>query len=217
MLNPDHLTFRRSSGDAILPFDTWCNSRYGFEVTARHGCESIRRGTLSMKPGLVSVIAIAAVLAACKATAPGGVESKVLQEAKEVTIGGKDWKSPVSDTADAQKMGAEHFQHHCQICHGLDGQNTGVPFADKMSPPVANLASPDVQKYADGQLKWIIQNGIRLTGMPAWQGTLDEDEMWHIVLYIRHRPPKGSLGSPAIYREEAEEHAHEHEKEKKQK
>jgi len=84
----------------------------------------------------------------------------------------------VPDTEDAQKSGAEHFQHHCQICHGLDGQNTGVPFAEKMSPPVANLAAKDIQDYTDGQLKWIIENGIRHTGMPAWKGILEDDEMW---------------------------------------
>jgi hypothetical protein len=75
-----------------------------------------------------------------------------------------------------------------------------------MSPPVADLGSQDVQKYSDGQLKWIIQNGIRFTGMPGWQGILDDDEMWHVVAYLRHLPPKGSLGAPAVFKEEEEEH-----------
>ena len=97
------------------------------------------------------------------------------------------------------KEGAWHFQHHCQICHGLDGHNSGVPFADKMSPAVADLAEKDVQEYTDGQLKWIIENGIRFTGMPGWKGILDDQEMWHIVHFIRHLPAKGSLGAPAIY------------------
>jgi mono/diheme cytochrome c family protein len=134
------------------------------------------------------------------------VETKVAQETKELTIGGKDWTNPVVDTKDAQKAGAEHFQHHCQICHGLDGQNTGVPFAETMSPKVADLAAPEIQKYSDGQLKWIIENGIRLTGMPAWKNVPEDDEMWKIVRYIRHLPAKGSLGEPAIYKIEHLEH-----------
>ena len=155
---------------------------------------------------LFTSLAILSVLLGCRANQPNQVEGKVAQETKEITIGGKDVPNPVPDSADSQKTGAEHFRHHCQICHGLDGQNTGVPFATKMSPPVANLASPEIQQYADGQLKWIIENGIRLTGMPAWKGTLDDEEMWQIVRYLRHLPPKGSLGTPPIYREEEEEH-----------
>jgi mono/diheme cytochrome c family protein len=102
----------------------------------------------------------------------------------------------------------EHFGHHCGICHGLDGEATGVPFADKMSPPVPSLSSKDVQDYEDGQLKWIIENGINPSGMPAWKGILDDEEMWKVVNFIRHRPPKGSLGTPEVYKEEQEEHEH---------
>ena len=161
-----------------------------------------------MRWQVLATLGLAAFLIGCKADAPGNVESKVAQEAKEVTIGGKDWANPIPDTEAAQKEGAEHFQHHCQICHGLDGQNTGVPFAEKMSPPVANLASSDIQKYADGQLKWIIENGIRLTGMPAWKGILEDDEMWKITRFLRHLPAKGSLGTPSVFRQEIQEHEH---------
>src|SRR5215475_10474113 len=159
----------------------------------------------------IGAVLLALVLAGCKAGEPGKVEKSVVQEIKhEVTIGGKDVKNPVPDTPDAAKEGGEHFQHHCQICHGLDGQNTGVPFASKMAPPVADLSTKDVQEYADGQLKWIIENGIKPSGMPGWKGILDDNEMWNIVHYIRHLPAKGSLGAPPIFKEEAEEHEHMH-------
>jgi mono/diheme cytochrome c family protein len=147
-------------------------------------------------------------LTGCKASPPGTMESSVAIAFKKIAIGGKSWKNPVPDTEEAVKTGAEHFQHHCQVCHGLDGHNTGVPFAGKMSPPVVDLGEKDVQQYKDGQLKWIIQNGIRFTGMPGWNGILDEDEMWHVVRYIRHLPPKGSLGAPVVYKESEEEHEH---------
>lgn len=163
-----------------------------------------------------STVGIALIVAAvaCKASAPSPVENKVAQEAKELVIGGKDTPNPVADNETARKSGAEHFQHHCQICHGLDGQNTGVPFADKMSPPVANLAMDDIQKYTDGQLKWIIENGIRMSGMPGWKGILEDDEMWKVVRYIRHLPAKGSLGTPAVYAKEAEQHSHTQQKQR---
>jgi mono/diheme cytochrome c family protein len=85
------------------------------------------------------------------------------------------------------------------VCHGLDGQNTGVPFADKMSPPVPQLTSNDVQAYTDGQLHSIIQNGISPSGMPASKSVFGDEEIWELVLYIRHLPPKGSLGEPEVY------------------
>jgi len=152
---------------------------------------------------------VALAIAGCKAGEPGKMETKVMTEVKHtVTIGGKDWKNPTPDTAQVAKEGGEHFQHHCQVCHGLDGQGTGVPFATKMSPPVADLTSKDVQDYTDGQLKWIVENGIGPSGMPGWKGILDDDEMWKVVRYMRHLPPKGSLGIPAVYKEEAEEHEH---------
>ena len=151
-----------------------------------------------------------ALLLSCKAReGPRNIESTIAKEVKQkITIGGKEWKNPIPDTAESEKAGGEHFQHHCMICHGLDGHATGVPFANKMDPPVPDLSSRDIQGYADGQLKWIIQNGIAPSGMPGWNGILNDDEMWNIVNYLRHLPPPGSLGAPAVYTEAEEEHAH---------
>lgn len=159
--------------------------------------------------------AVLAFLLGCGVTKPGSIESRVAKEIKSnVTIGGKDDKNPIAYSEAVAKEGGEHFQHHCQICHGLDGQNTGVPFAEHMSPPVPDLTSKDVQDYKDGQLRWIIQNGIAPSGMPAWKGILDDDEMWKIVHYIRHLPPKGSLGAPSIFEEKDEEHKKMHDESK---
>lgn len=157
----------------------------------------------------IAALGFALALMGCKAGAPSGVEKTVMTDIKhKVTIGGKDDKNPQPDTSDVVKEGAEHFQHHCQICHGLDGQNTGVPFAAKMDPPVADLSSKDIQDYTDGQLKWIITNGIGPSGMPGWKGILTDEEMWNMVRFLRHLPAKGSLGDPPVYKEEAEEHEH---------
>ncbi|MBZ5630368.1 MAG: cytochrome c [Acidobacteriia bacterium] len=157
---------------------------------------------------MVFIVAVIALLASCRAQAPGGAEAALVKEIKKETIGGKDWKNPLPDTPENQRTGAEHFQHHCQICHGLDGHNTGVPFADAMSPPVADLGDKSVQAYSDGQLKWIIQNGIRFTGMPGWSGVLDDNEQWAAISYIRHLPAKGSLGPPPVYQEAEDKHTH---------
>jgi cytochrome c553 len=154
----------------------------------------------------------AALLACgCRVSKPGDVETKLTKEVKhKMTVGGKDVPNPLPGTEENIAEGREHFGHHCGICHGLDGQSTGVPFADRMSPPVPNLTSKGVQDYADGQLKWIMDNGINPSGMPSWKGILNDDEMWKIVEYLRHLPAKGSLGIPDVYKEEQEQHEHAH-------
>lgn len=155
----------------------------------------------------LSLVLCILLMAGCKVSQPGNVETSIMKDIKRtVTIGDKDKKSPIASTPDAIKEGGEHFQHHCQICHGLDGHATGVPFAEKMSPPVPDLGDKDIQEYTDGQLHWIIENGIAPSGMPAWKGILDDDEMWKAVLYIRNLPQKGSLGAPPIFSEAEEEH-----------
>ncbi len=114
-------------------------------------------------------------------------------------VGNKDAKNPITTTPAALASGREAFGHYCVVCHGLDGQATGVPFATRMSPPIPSLLSADVQSYTDGQLKWIIDNGVAPSGMPASKGILNDDEIWSIVVYLRHLPPAGSLGDPEMY------------------
>jgi len=147
-----------------------------------------RRALLSI--GCAAVMA----LSGCRVTTPGRAESGLAEWTKKhVTVQGKDDRNPLPDSAETLKAGKEAFGHYCIVCHGLDGQNTGVPFAENLSPPVPSLASREVQGYSDGQLKWIIANGIAPSGMPASNGILNDDEMWSIVLYLRHLPPAGSL------------------------
>jgi S-disulfanyl-L-cysteine oxidoreductase SoxD len=156
---------------------------------------------------VISVVALICVLllCACKATPPGTFETSVVSSAKhKLFVGNRKGKNPLTPTAENIAQGKENFAHYCVACHGLDGQNTGVPFADRMSPPVPVLASASTQSYTDGQLKWIIDNGIFPSGMPASKGILNGDEIWSIVLYIRHLPPAGSLGEPAMYSDASE-------------
>jgi mono/diheme cytochrome c family protein len=149
------------------------------------------------------LLLLMAFTAGCKASPPGRWETAVVTHAKHwVFIGGKDAKNPLTATPEHIAEGKESFSHYCVACHGLDGQNTGVPFAENMAPPVPSLASPTVQSYTDGQLKWVIDNGLFPSGMPASKGILTDEEIWSTVLYIRHLPAAGSLGEPAMYRDE---------------
>jgi len=149
---------------------------------------------------IAALLALAALGAGCKATPPGKWETSLMTKIKhKVSVGGKNEKNLLADTRENIAYGLDNFKHYCVVCHGLDGQNTGVPFADAMSPPVPLLTSKEVQSYADGQLKWVIDNGVKPSGMPASKGILTDTEIWSIVIYLRHLPPAGSLGDPVAY------------------
>ena len=140
------------------------------------------------------------VLTGCRVTPPGRAESAVIQWSKHtITVKGTHDKNPIAATVDNIEAGKQAFASYCVGCHGRDGQNTGVPFAGSISPPIPSLSSAEVQRYSDGQLKWIIENGPSPSGMPAARGILNDDDIWTIVVYLRHLPPAGSLGEPRAY------------------
>lgn len=151
---------------------------------------------------LVTIVLLGAVLLAdgCKAGPAGRFETTIMTAVKHrVSIGNRNEKNPLQATRENIAAGQKAFDHYCIACHGLDGQNTGVPFARRMSPPVPPLTSASVQSYTDGQLKAVIDDGIAPSGMPSSKGILSDREIWATVVYIRNLPPVGSLGEPDMY------------------
>jgi mono/diheme cytochrome c family protein len=149
---------------------------------------------------LVSALTPLMVMMGCKADPPGRAEHTVMTWAKHsLFVHDKSERNPLQSSSDNVAEGKEAFTHYCVACHGMDGQNTGVPFADRMLPPVPSLASSEIQSYTDGQLKWVIDNGIGPSGMPGSKGILSDEEIWSMVLFIRRLPPVGSLGDPPMY------------------
>ena len=148
---------------------------------------------------LVWLAFIAVACFGCKAKPPSKPELRVMWSVKHRIVGNKADKNPLPATPQTVSDGKEAFSHYCAACHGLDGQNTGVPFADRLAPPVPSLASNEVQQYTDGQLKRVIDEGIWPSGMPGSKGILSDDEIWSIVMFIRHLPKAGSLGEPEMY------------------
>jgi cytochrome c len=145
-------------------------------------------------------VVLSLLFTGCRVSTPGKWETSTLTRIKHsVTVRGKSVRNPLSSSPETIASGQDAFSHYCVACHGLDGQNTGVPFADRMSPPVPSLKSAAVQSYTDGQLKWIVENGISPSGMPASKGILTDKEIWSIVTYMRHLPEAGSLGEPQMY------------------
>ena len=92
--------------------------------------------------------------------------------------------TPVELSDENLLEGGERYNHHCAVCHDLEG-DADSDFAEAFNPPVADITSEEVQRYSNGQLKWIVDNGIRFTGMPGWKSIIDEGTQWKIVYYMR--------------------------------
>ena len=94
---------------------------------------------------------------------------------------------PVSDAV--IKEGMEHFADHCATCHGNDGRGD-TEMGRGLYPRAPDMRLPATQNLSDEELFYIIENGVRLTGMPAWStGTKEgETSSWHLVHFIRHLP-----------------------------
>jgi len=80
-----------------------------------------------------------------------------------------------------------HFVEHCSVCHALDGSGNTV-FGRNMYPKVPDLRDSQTQNLTDGELYYVISNGVRFTGMPAFGGEDSPEEIWKLVLFIRRLP-----------------------------
>lgn len=108
--------------------------------------------------------------------------------------------NPFRPTPENLRAGQGDFEEHCSTCHGLDGSGENRFEAD-FYPPVVKLTD-DAQKWSDGELYFIIANGISMTGMPGFGKSHDPKEIWGMVLWVRHLaqlspPEKEALESRA--------------------
>jgi mono/diheme cytochrome c family protein len=91
---------------------------------------------------------------------------------------------PPSNLQESIAEGDKLYASDCSMCHGSDG-HTPSDFGRWMYPRASDLTSPLVQRYSNRELFWIVKNGIRLSGMPAFGRVESEDHIWHLVNYLR--------------------------------
>ena len=122
---------------------------------------------------------------------PGPVEEFVARRVRNMAVARRahSLTSPVQSSDDVIAGGRAHFADHCAVCHANNGSGD-TPMARGMWPKVPDLRLAATQDLADGELFWIIENGIRFTGMPGWgTGTKEgEEASWHLVHFIRRLP-----------------------------
>jgi mono/diheme cytochrome c family protein len=105
--------------------------------------------------------------------APGRFETAVARRLRCFSIPGeaKAEKNPVSSSPALLQESARHFADHCASCHANDDMRLAA-----------------TQQLSDGELYYVIHNGIRWTGMPAWGASGDDQDSWKLVVFIRHLP-----------------------------
>ena len=96
-------------------------------------------------------------------------------------------RNPFTSSAGLLRESARHFADHCASCHGNDGIGA-TEMGRNFFPRVPDMRAEATQRLSDGELYYLIHNGIRWTGMPAWGDPDSDSDSWKLVLFIRHLP-----------------------------
>jgi mono/diheme cytochrome c family protein len=160
-------------------------------VLAAYGFSLVRRGFSAKDP-------------------PSAMEFSVARTVRNISLAAhtRGLENPLPATPENIHEGLEHFADHCAFCHSIDGSGDSE-IGRNLYPKPPDLRQPLTQGLTDGEIFTIIANGVRLTGMPASDHSVEDN--WRLVLFVRHLP---SLS--AVEREEMEhimpssEHDQEH-------
>jgi mono/diheme cytochrome c family protein len=102
--------------------------------------------------------------------------------------------NPVPNSPEVLAEARAHWADHCAGCHANNGSGDSE-MGKRMYPPAPDMRLRETQEMTDGELFFIIQNGVRMTGMPGWGGgdtpdakQHDEQDSWKLVRFIRHLP-----------------------------
>ena len=120
---------------------------------------------------------------------PSVLERWVARQARAMALpaDAKARTNPIRDSPEVLAEARAHWADHCAVCHSNNGSGD-AEMGKHMYPPAPDVRQPDTQNLTDGELFYIIQNGVRLTGMPSWgSGTgHDSQDSWKLVRFIRH-------------------------------
>jgi thiosulfate dehydrogenase len=120
---------------------------------------------------------------------PGGLELWAASASLNATLRASAPKgpNPVALTDANLIEGVKLYGQHCALCHGTaDGDASASPVAKGLYPKPPQLATDGVEDDPEGYSYWRIKHGVRLTGMPSWAGTLTDQQIWSIALFLKH-------------------------------
>ena len=122
---------------------------------------------------------------------PGAFETRVARTIRgwAVPRALRDRPNPLQGSSAALDEGLTHFADHCATCHANDGSGD-TTMGQGLFPKPPDLRARPTQTLSDGELFYVIENGVRFTGMPAFAtgDAAGEEASWQLVLFIRHLP-----------------------------
>lgn len=155
-----------------------------------------RKSKISL--GVLAVLAVLATVGVAKLRAgfsardePWRIEAFFARHVRLLAIptSARELRNPVPSSIPGLAQGLAHFADHCAICHANDGSGD-TTIGRNTYPKSPDMRDRNTQSLTDGELYYIIRNGIRFTAMPAWGEGEDEndEETWNLVHFIRHLP-----------------------------
>ena len=132
---------------------------------------------------------------------PGGLERALASRAMNVYADKHKpaMENPTPLTAENLTEGAKEYEEHCAFCHGGAKAKTS-PMQNKFNPPAPQLVAR-VPHDPDNWLFWVTKHGVRLTGMPSWDGIMSDEEIWKVVAFLKHSdklPPETAAAWTAL-------------------
>src|SRR3984957_5746338 len=120
---------------------------------------------------------------------PSAIEEFAATTARKLAVPSvyRQLRNPIMPSTENIRGGMEHFAYHCAPCHSNDGGGHTV-IGKGLYPKPPDLRAAGTQNKSDGELYYTIENGVRLSGMPAFSGTHTVPQTWRLVWFIRHLP-----------------------------
>jgi len=122
---------------------------------------------------------------------PPALEVRLARSARHLMIPSAARKAtnPLPPAPELHARALRHWADHCASCHGNGGKGD-TSMGRNLYPRAPDMTLAATQQLSDGELFWIIENGVKLTGMPAWGSPAAEDdaETWELVHFIRRLP-----------------------------
>ena len=149
---------------------------------------------------LIAIVIVGGLLAYVRVTGlkslpePGALETRVARAIRSVAVPAdeKSRVNPLANSKDAANEGLQHFAKYCAMCHANNGSAEKTPIGHGLFPKPPDLRAEATQQLTDGELFYIIENGVRFTGMPAF-GAVErteagERQTWQLVTFVRRLP-----------------------------
>jgi mono/diheme cytochrome c family protein len=120
---------------------------------------------------------------------PSAIEEFAATTARKMAVPSayRQPRNPIMPSPENIRAGMEHFSDHCATCHSNDGSGQTL-FGKGLYPKPPDLRAAGTQNKSDGELYYTIDNGVRLSGMPAFSEVHTTAQTWRLVLFIRHLP-----------------------------